>query len=82
MPGERRFRDDGTKATRFYEPDDGDDRMTRMSCMPASYQNLKKSRNSDRFCNSPPTGYAANLCYDPFRSKILCTALMDLYAIV
>ena len=27
MPGERRFRDDGTKATRFYEPDDGDDRM-------------------------------------------------------
>src|SRR6516225_6088827 len=27
-----------------------------MSCMPASYQNLKKSRNSGRFCNSPPTG--------------------------
>ena len=27
MPGERRFRDDGTKAPRFYEPDDGDDQM-------------------------------------------------------
>jgi hypothetical protein len=27
MPSERRFRDDGTKATRFYKPDDGDDRM-------------------------------------------------------
>ena len=27
MPGERRFRDDGTKATRFYKPYDGDDQM-------------------------------------------------------
>ena len=27
MPGESRFRDDGTKATRFHKPDDGDDRM-------------------------------------------------------
>jgi hypothetical protein len=27
MPSERRFRDDGTKATRFYKPNDGDDRM-------------------------------------------------------
>ena len=27
MPSERRFRDDGTKATRFHKPDDGDDRM-------------------------------------------------------
>jgi hypothetical protein len=27
MPSERRFRDDGTKATRFDKPDDGDDRM-------------------------------------------------------
>ena len=27
MPSERRFRDDGTKATWFYKPDDGDDRM-------------------------------------------------------
>jgi len=27
MPSERRFRDDGRKATRFYKPDDGDDRM-------------------------------------------------------
>ena len=27
MPSERRFRDDGTKANRFYKPDDGDDRM-------------------------------------------------------
>jgi hypothetical protein len=27
MRSERRFRDDGTKATRFYKSDDGDDRM-------------------------------------------------------
>jgi len=27
MPSERRFRYDGTKATRFYKPNDGDDRM-------------------------------------------------------
>ena len=27
MPSERGFRDDGTKAPRFYKPDDGDDRM-------------------------------------------------------
>jgi hypothetical protein len=27
MPSERRFRDDGTKAPRFYKPNDGDDRM-------------------------------------------------------
>jgi hypothetical protein len=27
MPSERRFRDDGTKATRFYKPNDSDDRM-------------------------------------------------------
>ena len=27
MPGERRFCDDGTKATRFDKPDGGDDRM-------------------------------------------------------
>ena len=27
MPSEHRFRDDGTKATRFYKPDDSDDQM-------------------------------------------------------
>ena len=27
MPSERRFRDYGTKATRFHKPDDGDDGM-------------------------------------------------------
>jgi len=27
MPSERRFRDDGTKATRSYKPNAGDDRM-------------------------------------------------------
>jgi hypothetical protein len=48
MPSERRFRDDGTKSTRFHKPDDGDDRMNEkeedvvMLCMPASYQTLKK----------------------------------------
>ena len=59
MPNEHGFRDDGTKATRFYKPNDGDDRMNENDedvDMPASYQNLKKSRNSGRFCNSPPSG--------------------------
>ena len=27
MPSERRFRDDGTKSTRFHKLNDGDDRM-------------------------------------------------------
>ena len=27
MPSQRRFRDDGTKATWSYKPDDGDDRV-------------------------------------------------------
>ena len=27
MPSEHRFGDDGTKATRFYKPDEGDDQM-------------------------------------------------------
>ena len=27
MPSEDRFGDDGTKATRFYKPEDGDDQM-------------------------------------------------------
>ena len=29
MPSERRFRDDGPKATWFYKPDDGDDQMNK-----------------------------------------------------
>ena len=57
MPSERRFRYNGTKATRFYKPNDGDDRRDENDedVLPASYQNLKRSRNSGRFCNSPPT---------------------------
>ena len=27
MPSDHGFADDGTKATRFYKPDDGDDQM-------------------------------------------------------
>ena len=27
MPSESRFRDNSTKATRFYKPEDGDDQM-------------------------------------------------------
>ena len=59
MPSERRFRDDGTKATRFYKPDDGDDQMNEKDediVHAASYQNLKIPRNSGRFGNSPRTG--------------------------
>jgi hypothetical protein len=48
MPNQRGFGDDGTKTTRFYRPDDSDDQMnemTKMSYIPASYQNLKKPWN-------------------------------------
>jgi hypothetical protein len=58
MPSERRFRDDGTKATRFYKPDDGDDRMNENDqdvVHAGIVSKSKKSRNSGRFCNSPPT---------------------------
>jgi hypothetical protein len=42
MPSERRFRDDGTKATRFYKPNDGDDRMNEDDeDVVNAYQNLK-----------------------------------------
>jgi hypothetical protein len=59
MPSERRFRYDGAKATRFYQPNDGDDRMNENDedVVPAGIvSNLKKPLNSGRFCNSPPTG--------------------------
>jgi hypothetical protein len=58
MPSERRFRDDGTKATWFYKPDDGDDRMNENDqdvVHAGIVSKSKKSRNSGRFCNSPPT---------------------------
>ena len=35
--------------------------------MPASYQNLKKSRNSGRFCNSPPVSLAPPVSFRPCR---------------
>jgi hypothetical protein len=59
MPSEHRFGDDGTKATRFYKPDDGDDRMNENDedvVHAGIVSKLKKSRNSGRLCNSPPTG--------------------------
>ena len=59
MPSERRFRDDGTKTTRSYKPDDGDDRMGENDedvVHAGIVSNLKNSRNSGRFFNSPPTG--------------------------
>jgi hypothetical protein len=59
MPSQRGFGDDGTKTTRFYRPDDSDDQMnemTKISYIPASYQNLKKPWNSCRSCNSPRRG--------------------------
>src|SRR5215472_4456977 len=59
MPSERRFRDDSTKATRFHKRDDGDDRMNENDedvVHDGLGSNLKKSQNSGRFCDSPPTG--------------------------
>ena len=59
MPNERRFRDDSTKATRFHQPDDGDDRMNENDDdveHAGVVSNLKTCQNSGRFCNSPPTG--------------------------
>src|SRR5262252_3339038 len=58
MPSERRFRDDSTKAARFHQPDDGDDRMNENDDdveHAGIVSNLKNSQNSGRFCNSPPT---------------------------
>src|SRR5215469_18133599 len=48
MPSERRFRDDSTKATRFHQPDDGDNRMNEndddVGACRAWYQISKKPR--------------------------------------
>jgi hypothetical protein len=59
MPSERRFRDDGTKATRFYKPNDGDDRMNENDedvVHAGMVSKSQKTPNSGRFCDSPPTG--------------------------
>ena len=56
MPSERRFRDDGTKATRSYKPDDGDDQMNEKDediVHAGIVSKSQKPRNSGRFCNSP-----------------------------
>jgi hypothetical protein len=50
--------DDSTKATRFYKPDDGADRLNEVDedvVHAGIVSNLKKSQNSGRFCISPPT---------------------------
>jgi hypothetical protein len=52
MPSERRFRDDGTKATWFYKPDDGDEDVVHAGIVSKS----QKLPEFSRFCNSPPTG--------------------------
>jgi hypothetical protein len=45
MPSQRRFRDDGTKATRFYKPDDGDDHeRERLGCRACRHR-IKISKN-------------------------------------
>ena len=56
MPSERRFRDDGTKTTRFYKPDGGDDQMNENDDDVSHRGILPKLRNLARFANSPPTG--------------------------
>jgi hypothetical protein len=41
MPSEHGFGDDGTKATRFYKPDDGDDQMKEKARMSYILQGLR-----------------------------------------
>jgi len=64
MPSDRLFGDDSTKATRFHEPDDGDDRMNENDDdveHAGIVSNLKNSQNSGRFWNSPPTGFTRSV---------------------
>jgi hypothetical protein len=66
MPSERRFRYDGAKATRFYQPNDGDDRMNENDedvVHAGIVSNLKKTLNSGRFCNSKPTRPPLPICW-------------------
>ena len=59
MPSQHGFGDDGTKATRFYKADDGDDQMNENDedvVHPGIVTKSQKAPDSGRFCNSPPTG--------------------------
>ena len=59
MPSEHRFRDDGTKATRFYKPDDSDDQMNEKDedVVPAGIVSKPQKRPGLRpILYSPPTG--------------------------
>jgi hypothetical protein len=58
MPSERRFCDDGTKATWFHKPNDGDDRMKENDedvVHAGIVSKSQKPADSGRFCNSPLT---------------------------
>ena len=66
MPSQHGFGDDGTKATRFYKADDGDDQMNENDedvVHPGIVTKSQKAPDSGRFCNSPPTGEACKLHY-------------------
>ena len=59
MPSQHGFGDDGTKATRFYKANDGDDQMNENDedvVHPGIVTRSQKAPDSGRFCNSPPTG--------------------------
>ena len=59
MPSQHGFGDDGTKATRFYKADDGDDQMNENDedvVHPGIVTKSQKAQDSGLFCNSPPTG--------------------------
>jgi hypothetical protein len=59
MPSEHGFGDDGTKATRFYKPDDSDDQMKEKGQDVVHRGIVSKSQKAAEFrpiCNSPPTG--------------------------
>jgi hypothetical protein len=61
MPSQHGFGDDGTKATRFYKADDGDDQMNENDedvVHPGIVTKSQKAPDSGRFCNSPPTRWS------------------------
>src|SRR5215467_2430845 len=59
MPSQHGFGDDGTKATRFYKPDDGDNQMNEKGQDVVHPGIVSKSQKAAEFrpiFNSPPTG--------------------------
>ena len=73
MPSERRFRYDGTKATRLHKPDYGDDRMNENDkdvVHAGIVSKSQKARDSGRLWNSPPTGTSGSTALAQMRHHL------------